>query len=89
VKRQVLRIVSIAAITAAGVLPFAAPAQADNAGVLNGNQVNTVVTVPINISCNAVAILGFASANCGSNDGTAAAQSHKWRFAKFQSRTWS
>src|SRR6185312_2125294 len=36
-----------------------------NAGVLNGNQTSTTVQVPINVCGNAVAILGFASANCG------------------------
>jgi hypothetical protein len=36
-----------------------------NAGVLNGNQTSTTVQVPINVCGNAVAVLGFANANCG------------------------
>ncbi|MEV8516145.1 chaplin family protein, partial [Dactylosporangium sp. NPDC051484] len=36
-----------------------------NAGLLNGNQFNTTLQVPVNVCGNAIAILGFASANCG------------------------
>ncbi|GAA0743831.1 DUF320 domain-containing protein [Dactylosporangium roseum] len=32
-----------------------------NAGFLNGNQSSTTVQVPINVSCNSVALIGFAS----------------------------
>ena len=31
-----------------------------NAGILNGNQLSTTVQAPINVSCNSVAVLGFA-----------------------------
>jgi hypothetical protein len=36
-----------------------------NAGVASGNQVNTLVQVPVNICGNAVAVAGFADASCG------------------------
>jgi hypothetical protein len=36
-----------------------------NAGLLNGNQFDSTVQVPINLCGNAIAVLGFASANCG------------------------
>ncbi|GAA2633919.1 hypothetical protein GCM10010399_78050 [Dactylosporangium fulvum] len=32
-----------------------------NAGFFNGNQSSTTVQVPINVSCNSVALIGFAS----------------------------
>ncbi|GAA2368348.1 chaplin family protein [Dactylosporangium salmoneum] len=36
-----------------------------NAGLLNGNQLDTTLQLPINLCGNSIAILGFASANCG------------------------
>ncbi|MEV6925402.1 chaplin family protein [Dactylosporangium sp. NPDC051485] len=36
-----------------------------NAGLLNGNQADTTLQLPINLCGNSIAILGFASANCG------------------------
>ncbi|WP_432833587.1 chaplin family protein [Dactylosporangium sp. CA-092794] len=35
-----------------------------NAGLLNGNQLSTVLQAPINLCGNSIAILGFASASC-------------------------
>jgi len=68
VKRQILRMVAGTAIAGAGVLAFAAPAQAQiswgNSGFLSGNQVSNVTQVPISVCGNAIAVFGFASASC-------------------------
>src|SRR4051812_36014795 len=31
-----------------------------NAGILNGNRLSTTLQAPVNVSCNSVAVLGFA-----------------------------
>ena len=36
-----------------------------NAGLLNGNQFDTTLQVPVNVCGNAIAVLGFSSASCG------------------------
>ncbi|MGI5246355.1 chaplin family protein [Dactylosporangium sp. CA-139066] len=36
-----------------------------NAGLLNGNQLDTTLQLPINLCGNSIAILGFSSASCG------------------------
>ena len=35
-----------------------------NSGILNGNQLSTVVQAPVNVCGNSVAVLGFSSASC-------------------------
>jgi hypothetical protein len=80
VKRKILRAVSIAAITGAGLFAFSAPAAAHggggydgygggmysgyNAGFFNGNQYSFVYQRPTSVCGNAIAIFGFASAGC-------------------------
>jgi hypothetical protein len=74
VKRKILRAVSIAAITGAGLFAFSAPAAAHsnhggqysgfNAGFFNGNQYSYVYQRPTSICGNSIAILGFASSSC-------------------------
>jgi hypothetical protein len=68
VKRQILRLVAGTAIAGAGLLAFAAPAQAqvsmNNSGFLTGNQFSSVTQVPINVCGNAIAVGGFATASC-------------------------
>jgi hypothetical protein len=78
VKRKILRAVSIAAITGAGLFAFSAPAAAHphdygygggmysgfNAGFFNGNQYSSVYQSPTSICGNSIAIFGFASAGC-------------------------
>jgi hypothetical protein len=68
VKRQILRLVAGTAIAGAGLLAFAAPAQAQvsigNSGFLSGNQVSNVTQIPINVCGNAIAVGGFATASC-------------------------
>jgi hypothetical protein len=67
-KRLALRSLGLAAVTAGALLAMGAPAQADwtgfNSGFANGNQFSNTVQVPINVCGNAIAVLGFASANC-------------------------
>ena len=77
-KRKILRAVSIAAITGAGLFAFSAPAAAYgggwgggggmysgfNSGFFNGNQYSSVFQSPTSICGNSIAILGFASAGC-------------------------
>ncbi len=36
-----------------------------NAGIANGNQLQTVLQAPINVCGNSIAVLGFSSASCG------------------------
>ncbi|WP_432982708.1 chaplin family protein [Dactylosporangium sp. CA-233914] len=36
-----------------------------NAGLLNGNQLDTTLQVPVNVCGNSIAVLGFADAHCG------------------------
>jgi hypothetical protein len=75
VKRKILRAVSVAAITGAGLFAFSAPAAAHpghgggqfsgfNAGFFNGNQYSFVYQRPTSICGNSIAIFGFASSNC-------------------------
>jgi hypothetical protein len=77
VKRKILRAVSIAAITGAGLFAFSAPAAAHsghgqgsgmysgyNAGFFNGNQFSYVYQRPTSICGNSIAIFGFASSSC-------------------------
>ena|ERR1700730_495291 len=82
VKRQILRIVGIAAIAAGGVLPLATPAQAASTGILSGNTVTTVVDLQITISGNAFSIGGFSFAgHLGTktkNSDTGSTQSRTW-----------
>src|SRR5215212_5438590 len=40
-----------------------------NSGVLSGNQVSSVVQVPISVCGNAVSVLGFANASCAGGAG--------------------
>lgn len=68
-KRQILRLVAGTAIAGAGLMAFAAPAQAaqisfGNSGIGSGNQSSTVIQAPVSICGNAVAIGGFARASC-------------------------
>jgi hypothetical protein len=85
VKRQVLRIVGIAAIAAGGVLPLASPAQADT-----GLQLSTVVQVSVSVSGNAVSIGGVAAANGQTSSKSPTAQGRTWSsFAKLFGTTWS
>jgi hypothetical protein len=92
-KRLILRSLSVAALSAGAALALGSPAQADmtsgpNAGILSGNQSSTVIQAPVSVCGNAVAIFGFASAQCqggayasnGSSSGSGASVS---------SRTWS
>ena len=76
-KRKILRAVSIAAITGAGLFAFSAPAAAHdgwggggmysgfNAGFFNGNQYSYVYQSPTSICGNSFAFMGFASSSCG------------------------
>ena len=95
-KRQILRLVAGTAIAGAGLLAFAAPAQADqisfgNSGILSGNQSSTVIQAPISVCGNAIAILGNARAGCRggawaiNNSGGGGGAS----FFRAWSRTWS
>ncbi|MDG6106519.1 DUF320 domain-containing protein [Dactylosporangium aurantiacum] len=67
--RWLIRSVQIAALSLGGLALTGTAAQADwvsgpNVGFFNGNQSSTTVQVPVNICGNAVAIVGFANANC-------------------------
>ena len=76
-KRKILRAVSIAAITGAGLFAFSAPAAAHphdhgsgmysgfNAGFFNGNQTSYVYQNPVSYCGNSFAFMGFASSSCG------------------------
>jgi hypothetical protein len=71
VKRKILRAVSVAAITGAGLFAFSTPAQAHphqfsafNTGFFTGNQFSYVYQQPISVCGNSIAILGFASSSC-------------------------
>ena len=74
-KRKILRAVSIAAITGAGLFAFSGPAAAHphdsgmysgyNAGFFNGNQYSSVYQNPISFCGNSFAFMGFASSSCG------------------------
>ncbi len=79
VKRKILRAVSVAAITGAGLFAFSAPAAAHpyhgdgwgngmysgfNAGFFNGNQYSSVYQSPTSICGNSFAFMGFASSSC-------------------------
>ena len=67
--RWLIRSVQIAALSLGGLALTGTAAHADwnsgpNVGIFNGNQTSTTVQVPVNICGNAVAIVGFANANC-------------------------
>ncbi|MEV0130663.1 chaplin family protein [Dactylosporangium sp. NPDC050688] len=67
--RWLIRSVQIAALSLGGLALTGTAAHADwvsgpNVGLFNGNQSSTTVQVPVNICGNAVAIVGFANANC-------------------------
>ncbi|MEU0554262.1 chaplin family protein [Dactylosporangium sp. NPDC006015] len=67
--RWLIRSVQIAALSLGGLALTGTAAHADwdsgpNVGIFNGNQSSTTVQVPVNICGNAVAIVGFANANC-------------------------
>ena len=67
--RWLIRSVQIAALSLGGLALTGTAAHADwvsgpNVGLFNGNQSSTTVQVPVNICGNAVAIVGFADANC-------------------------
>ena len=67
--RWLIRSVQIAALSLGGLALTGTAAHADwvsgpNVGFFNGNQSSTTVQVPVNICGNAVAIVGFANANC-------------------------
>jgi hypothetical protein len=68
VKKNVLRLAAIGAITVGGALALGSPAQAHsshhNYGYNNGNQYSSVFQMPINNCGNSIAILGFASSSC-------------------------
>jgi hypothetical protein len=69
VKKTVLRLAAISALTVGGALTMAAPAQAGwyshhNYGWNNGNQSSYVFQAPVNICGNSIAILGFATSSC-------------------------
>src|SRR5690348_9070511 len=67
--RWIVRSAQILGFAVGGLLITGTAAQADwttgfNAGVLNGNQSSTTIQVPENVCGNAVAVMGFANANC-------------------------
>src|SRR4051794_17811743 len=67
--RWIVRSAQILGLAVGGLLVTGTAAQADwttgfNAGVGNGNQISNTVQVPINVCGNAIAVAGFASANC-------------------------
>jgi hypothetical protein len=67
--RWIVRSAQILGLAVGGLLVTGTAAQADwttgfNAGVLNGNQTSTTIQVPVNVCGNAIAVAGFASANC-------------------------
>ena len=68
--RWLVRSAQIFGLAVGGLLLTGTAAQADwttgyNAGFGNGNQTSTTIQVPINVCGNAVALMGFANANCG------------------------
>jgi hypothetical protein len=74
-KRWLIRCTQIAGLAMGALLVTGTAAQADwntgyNAGLLNGNQTSVSVRVPVNVSNNALAIGGFASAH-GNGDSSA------------------
>src|SRR5690349_9489156 len=67
--RWIVRSAQILGLAVGGLLITGTAAQADwttgnNAGVLNGNQSSTTIQMPVNVCGNAIAVAGFASANC-------------------------
>lgn len=68
-KKKVLRLAAISALTVGGALMFSAPASAHwsshhNYGFGNGNQSSFVFQAPINVCGNAISVIGFSSASC-------------------------
>jgi len=90
-KRWLIRCAQVAGLAMGALLVTGTAAQADwttgyNAGLLNGNQTSVSVRVPVNVSNNALAIGGFASAH-GNGDSSADAAgasmgSHKGKHHK-------
>jgi hypothetical protein len=79
--RWIVRSAQILGLAFGGLLITGTAAQADwttgyNAGVLNGNQSSTTIQVPVNVCGNAVAVMGFANADC--NGGAYANANGNW-----------
>ncbi|GAA0732199.1 chaplin [Dactylosporangium roseum] len=69
-KTWVRKSLNVGVLSAGFLLVSGGAAHADwttgyNAGLLNGNQFDTTVQVPVNVCGNSIAILGFADASCG------------------------
>ncbi|WP_238009692.1 chaplin family protein [Dactylosporangium sp. AC04546] len=69
-KTWVRKSLNVGVLSAGFLLVSGGAAHADwttgyNAGLLNGNQFDTTVQVPINLCGNSIALLGFADASCG------------------------
>ncbi|GAA3449198.1 chaplin family protein [Dactylosporangium matsuzakiense] len=69
-KTWVRKSLNVGVLSAGVLLVSGGAAHADwttgyNAGLLNGNQFDTTLQVPVNVCGNSIAILGFADANCG------------------------
>jgi hypothetical protein len=69
-KTWVRKSLNVGVLSAGFLLVSGGAAHADwttgyNAGLLNGNQFDTTVQVPVNVCGNSIAVLGFADANCG------------------------
>ncbi|MER7281711.1 chaplin family protein [Dactylosporangium sp. NPDC000244] len=69
-KTWVRKSLNVGVLSAGFLLVSGGAAHADwttgyNAGLLNGNQFDTTLQVPVNVCGNSIAVLGFADANCG------------------------
>src|SRR3954452_10946345 len=69
-KTWVRKSLNVGVLSAGVLLVSCRAAHADwttgyNAGLLNGNQFDTTLQVPVNVCGNSIAVLGFADANCG------------------------
>src|SRR4051812_33816819 len=69
-KTWVRKSLNVGVLSAGVLLVSGGAAHADwttgyNAGLLNGNQFDTTLQVPVNVCGNSIAVLGFADASCG------------------------
>jgi hypothetical protein len=69
-KTWVRKSLNVGVLSAGFLLVSGGAAHADwttgyNAGLLNGNQFDTTLQVPVNVCGNSIAVLGFADAHCG------------------------
>ncbi len=69
-KTWVRKSLNVGVLSAGFLLISGGAAHADwttgyNAGLLNGNQFDTTLQLPINVCGNSIAVLGFADASCG------------------------